>query len=159
MMSREDDDWEAALTWHVLPAGRAWQRAAGLALARLGVSLSVAALILVISRLGDGIRQKDVAEASAVDPAAIARSVIQLERDGLLVRRADLTDARAKTLHLTAEGHGMAVRLEEVLAQLRRDVLASVDPQDGASAVRVLRALESACNSFVSSPSPIASDV
>ncbi|MCC2976582.1 winged helix DNA-binding protein [Sphingomonas sp. PL-96] len=145
----EQDEWSTALTWMVLPAGRAWQRAAGVALARLGVSLSAAALILVVSRLGEGVRQKDVAEESAIDAAAIARSVTQLERDGLLQRRTDATDARARTLHLTAQGHALAERLEEALAQLRRDVLGGVSEQDGACAVRVLAALETACLAIV----------
>ncbi|RLK56394.1 MarR family transcriptional regulator [Stenotrophomonas rhizophila] len=154
MRDVENESWETALTWAVLPAGRAWQRAAGAALARLGISLSAAALVLVIVRLGDGIRQKDVAEASAIDPAAIARSVTQLELDGLLLRRTDAVDARAKTLHLTAQGRELAAKLEDALQELRGVVVARMDPEDGMAAARILRELEEACVAFVSSQSP-----
>jgi len=145
MSFEETDDWQVALTWMVLPAGRAWQRAAGIALTRLGLSLSAAAPLLVIARLGDGVRQRDVAEEAAIDPAAIARSVNQLEKDGLLLRRTDASDARAKTLHLTAAGRELAARLDGALNLLRKDILSRISEQDGKAAVRVLLALDAAC--------------
>lgn len=148
MSFHEGEDWRTTLTWTVLPAGRAWQRAAGIALAQLGVSLSIAAVLLVIARLGDGIRQKDVAEESALDPAAIARSVTQLERDGLLKRRRDLSDGRAKTLHLTERGRAVSLKLGEALDGLRNELIAGMDDTEGRIAVRVLRNLESQCLAF-----------
>ncbi|WBO22882.1 MarR family winged helix-turn-helix transcriptional regulator [Sphingomonas abietis] len=144
MSIKGTDNWALALTWMVLPAGRAWQQAAGVALSRLGLSLSAAAPLLVIARLGDGVRQRDVAEEAAIDPAAIARSVLQLENDGLLLRRADANDARAKTLHLTAAGHELAIKLERALDALRSELLKGISARDGQAAVRVLLALESA---------------
>jgi MarR family transcriptional regulator for hemolysin len=149
MSFKKGDAWRMGLTWTVLPAGRAWQRAAGVAFARFGISLSAAAPILVVSRLGDGVRQKVVAEEAVIDPAAIARSVDQLEKAGLLLRRTDATDRRAKTLHLTPAGREMATKLEEVLDALRRDVLNRVSEEDGEAALHVLRALERACNETV----------
>lgn len=144
MSIKETDNWALALTWMVLPAGRAWQQAAGVALSRLGLTLSAAAPLLVIARLGDGVRQRDVAEEAAIDPAAIARSVLQLEKDGLLLRRTDANDARAKTLHLTAAGQELAIKLEQVLNVLRSELLHGISARDGQAAVRVLLALESA---------------
>lgn len=148
MSFREGEDWRKTLTWTILPAGRAWQRAAGIALAQSGVSLSTAAILLVIARLGDGIRQRDVAEESALDPAAIARSVTQLERDGLLERQRDLSDGRAKTLRLTEAGRALSIKLGEALDGLRDELIASMDDADGQIAVRVLRTLESRCLTF-----------
>lgn len=144
MSIKETDNWPLALTWMVLPAGRAWQQAAGVALSRLGLTLSAGAPLLVIARLGDGVRQRDVAEEAAIDPAAIARSVLQLEKDGLLLRRIDANDARAKTLHLTAAGQELAKKLEQELQVLRSALLQGISDRDGKAAVRVLLALESA---------------
>lgn len=148
MSFREGEDWRRTLTWTILPAGRAWQRAAGTALAQLGVSLSTAAILLVITRLGDGIRQQDVAKELTLDPAAIARSVTQLERDGLLERPKDLSDGRAKTLHLTELGRALSLKLDEALDRLRDELVAGIDDADGQIAVRVLRALETQCLTF-----------
>lgn len=155
MSFREGEDWRTTLTWTILPAGRAWQRAAGLALAQSGVSLSTAAILLVIARLGDGIRQKDVAEESTLDPAAIARSVTQLERDGLLERHRDLFDGRAKTLHLTELGHALSLKLGEALDSLRSELIGGMDDADGQIAVCVLRALESRCLAFSNGALPL----
>lgn len=144
MSIKDTDNWALALTWMLLPAGRGWQQAAGVALSQLGLSLSAAAPLLVIARLGDGVRQRDVAEEAAIDPAAIARSVLQLEKDGLLRRLTDANDARAKTLHLTAAGRELAIKLEQALDALRSEVLKGISARDGQAAVRVLLALESA---------------
>lgn len=140
------DNWQMALTWLVLPAGRAWQRAAGFTLTRSGLPLAAAAALLTVERLGDGVRQKDVAEDAAIDPAAIARSVNQLEKEGLLSRRTDARDARAKTLHLTPSGREVAARLNAELDEVRKSILAGVSDEDGQIAVRVLLSLESASN-------------
>jgi MarR family transcriptional regulator for hemolysin len=146
MSYKMNDDWPVALTWMVLPAGRAWQKAAGAALASFGVSLSAAAPILVVARLGDGVQQRVVAYEAGIDSAAVVRSVDQLERDGLLLRKPDPIDRRAKTLHLTPEGRILARKLEKVIRKLRDELLTGVSPEDGAAAVRVLRELERASN-------------
>lgn len=138
------DEWRAALTWMILPIGRSWQRAAGAALSRTGKSLSSAATILVISRLGDGVRQRDVANEAAIDPAAIARSVLQLEGEGLVSRQTDAQDTRAKLLRLTPAGRALAQDLNAILEQFRSSVFNAVSEEDGQAAVRVLRAIETA---------------
>jgi MarR family transcriptional regulator, transcriptional regulator for hemolysin len=145
MSFKETDDWREALTWMILPVGRAWQKAAGVALARTGQSLSSAATILLVARLGDGVKQKDVAEEAVLDPAAIARSILQLEAEGLVTRRTDTQDTRAKILSLTPAGHALAVELDAILMDLRKAVFGSVSEEDGKAAVQALLALEAAC--------------
>jgi MarR family transcriptional regulator for hemolysin len=146
MSYKANDDWAVALTWMVLPAGRAWQKAAGAAFARFGISLSAAAPILVVARMGGGIQQKTVADEAGIDSAAVVRAVDQLEHDGLLVRRPDHSDRRAKTLYLTPKGRALAKRLDRIIQKLRADVLGGVRQEDGEAAVRVLRTLECAAN-------------
>lgn len=141
MSFKSTDDWREAITWMVLPAGRAWQRSAGAAFEQMGLSLSAAAPLLVIARLGDGVRQKDIAEEAGIDPAAIARSVTQLERDGLLLRQTDAGDARAKILHLTPSGRALVAKLNDAIDEVRKDILSKVTDEEGRAAVRVLLAL------------------
>lgn len=138
-MSKDtSSDWRTDLTWTILPAGRAWQKAAGAAFADLGVSLSVAAPVMVIARLGNGIRQKAVAELAGIDPAAVVRSLDQLQRSGILERIEDPQDRRAKTLHLTDKGEQLAANLERALDEVRARIFASVSDADGEVAQRVL---------------------
>lgn len=138
------DDWRSALTWMIMPIGRSWQRAAGAALSRTGQSLSSAATILVIARLGDGVRQRDVADEADIDPAAIARSVVQLEGEGLVSRQTDAQDTRAKLLSLTPAGRALARDMNAILEEFRSNIFNTVSDEDGQAAVRVLMAIETA---------------
>ena len=140
------EDWQLALIWTILPAGRAWQRAASAAFADLGVSLSVAAPVLVIARLGNGVRQKAVSDAAGIDPAAVVRSLDQLESSGILRRAEDPHDRRAKTLHLTEKGTQLARDLERTLEQVKARILSGISDVDGAVAARVLAEIIRAAN-------------
>ena len=140
------EDWQLALIWTILPAGRAWQRAASAAFADLGVSLSVAAPVLVIARLGNGVRQKAVSDAAGIDPAAVVRSLDQLESSGILRRAEDPHDRRAKTLHLTEKGTQLATDLEQTLEQVKVRILSGISDVDGAVAARVLAEIIRAAN-------------
>lgn len=140
--------WQEAFVWTILPAGRAWQRAASAAFADLGISLSVAAPVLVISSLGAGARQKDVADAAGIDPAALVRSLDQLEKNEILERVEDPQDRRAKTLYLTKKGKQLATDLERVLEQVKAKIFAGISPSDGEIAMRVLTKILSASEAF-----------
>lgn len=86
-------------------------------------------------------RQKDIAEEAGIDPAAIARSVTQLEKDGLLLRQADAGDARAKMLHLTPAGRALVAKLNKAIDGVRKDILSEATDEEGRAAVRVFLAL------------------
>jgi len=141
-----EDDWQVALIWTILPAGRAWQKAAGAAFAELGVSLSVAAPVLVIARLGNGVRQKMVSDAAGIDPAALVRSLDQLEASGILRREDDPQDRRAKTLHLTEKGARLAGDLERILDHVKERIFSRFTDDEGATAARVLKEILRAAN-------------
>ncbi|MCU1691470.1 MAG: MarR family transcriptional regulator [Frankiales bacterium] len=53
---------------------------------------------------GQGLRAQDVAEQFGVDKGAISRQVARLERLGLVERRPDPVDGRARVLVATAAG-------------------------------------------------------
>lgn len=137
-------NWSETLTWILMPVGRLWCRAVGKAFESLGVSLSAGAPILAVAELGDGVRQNVVADEIGVDNAALVRSVDKLEAAGLIERRADPLDRRARTLHLTEAGGVLAVRLNAALNAFRTQVLAEVSDADGEAAVRILRGIEQA---------------
>lgn len=141
-MDIEGDAWQTALSWAVLPAGRAWQRAAGSAFSRHGISLSLAAPMLVIARLGNGVNQKAVAEELGINTGALVRALDALEEKAVLERRTDANDRRNNTLHLTRSGRKMVAQLEAILDELRRAVLAGLSQEDGAAALRVLAHLD-----------------
>lgn len=142
-MNNDGDAWQTGLMWGVLPAGRAWQRAAGSAFSQHGISLSLAAPMLVIARLGNGVNQKAVAEELGINTGSLVRALDALEEKAVLERRIDAADRRVNTLHLTDAGRKMVAQLEAILADLLRAVLAGVSQEDGEAAVRVLAHMES----------------
>lgn len=142
MTENGTEAWDASLTWILMPVGRTWCRAVGVVFERMGVTLSEAAPILTVARLGGGVRQNVVAENIGVDNAAVVRSVDKLEAAGLIERRVDPGDRRARTLHLTRSGQALAKKLDVALTAYIAQVFAQVSDADGEAALRVLRALE-----------------
>lgn len=125
-------------------AGRHWRRICQTTLANYGISEACAVPLLVIVRLGDGVRQVTVAQAAGLESPSLVRLLDQLCAQGLVIRTEDATDRRAKALSLTAEGRNLAEAIEGELVRLRRDVLKNVERADLEAALRVVRAFEEA---------------
>ncbi|WP_426151795.1 MarR family winged helix-turn-helix transcriptional regulator [Pseudomonas sp. DC3000-4b1] len=125
-------------------AGRHWRRICQTTLANYGISEACAVPLLVIVRLGDGVRQVTVAQAAGLESPSLVRLLDQLCAQGLVIRTEDTTDRRAKALSLTAEGRSLAEAIEGELVRLRRDVLKKVEKADLEAALRVVRAFEEA---------------
>lgn len=130
---------------HFLLIARAWRRAADLRLAPLGLSHATAApLLLLRQRPGAGCRQHELAQALGIEQPSLVRLLDQLGRAGLVERRGDPADRRAKLLTLTAAGAAAAARADAVLEQLRAELLRDADPRDLDGAMRVLEHMRQA---------------
>ncbi|MCY1518447.1 Transcriptional regulator SlyA [compost metagenome] len=66
----------------------------------------------------------------------------QLVAAGLMERREDPHDRRAKTLHLTSAGHALRAQVEEVLVELRRRLFRGVSEADLEACLRVFETLK-----------------
>jgi DNA-binding MarR family transcriptional regulator len=89
----------------------------------------------------DGLTQRDLVERLDVEQATMANTLSRMERDGLIARRAHATDARAKTIHLTAK----AVELREPAQAAAREVNAmALGDMDGAERDRFVAAMQGA---------------
>lgn len=143
---------QRALTAQLIQAGRQWRRIAERELESLGVSEACAAPLLWASRLGGGVRQVTLASYVGIEGPSLVRLLDQLAASGLIERRDDPTDRRAKTIWLTAEGERLAGRIEEMLVSLRTRVLGGIDRTDLEAALRVLKAFDEA---FVRPPEEV----
>jgi MarR family transcriptional regulator, transcriptional regulator for hemolysin len=123
-------------------ASRNWKRRAGEALGSLDLSESTAWALINIHRLGDRVRQITVADAIGIEGPSFVRLLDQLCAAGLVERREDQEDRRAKTLHLTPAGVDLTVRAEALLHDARRDILAGVSKAELETCLRVFRAIE-----------------
>jgi MarR family transcriptional regulator, transcriptional regulator for hemolysin len=132
-------------------AARDWRREADRALAEYGLSEATALPLLTLARIGgggegeaagDGIRQGALAAELGIEGPSLVRLLDALEAEGLVARRCDAADRRAKTLHLTDAGRSMVARIECVLNDVRARLLHLVDERDVETALRVLHAVQ-----------------
>ena len=95
-----------------------------------------------VGRLGGGVRQKELATALSIEGPSLVRLLDGLERRGLIERREDETDRRARGIYLTRAGHDLAVRVAKVGTEIQTRLLASVPPADLEICQRVLANME-----------------
>lgn len=113
-------------------------------LTAFGLSRSLATPLLHIWKT-DGIRQRELAERLDIEGPSLVRLLDQLSTAGLVVRRADPDDQRAKTLHLTPAGTALALRMVPVVQSLRGQLLAGVSDADLAVCLRAFAQFLAAC--------------
>lgn len=130
------------LTALLLQASRRWRRLAEEAMGSLGLSEARAAPLIWVGRLGGGVRQVTLAQHIGIEGPSLVRLLDQLEAAGLLERRDDPEDRRAKTIWLTPEGKALTRRVERVLMDLRERLLQDVSDADIAAALRVFQAFD-----------------
>jgi len=128
----------------MVTAARHWRRICQTTLANYGISEACAVPLLIIVRLGDGVRQVTVAHAAGLESPSLVRLLDQLCSSGFVIRTEDPTDRRAKALSLTPTGRELAEAIEGELVRLRREVLHDIAPADLEAALRVVRAFEEA---------------
>ncbi len=83
----------------------------------------------VLARLeqGEGLKQSELAELLDLQPITLTRLVDRLCTNGLIERRADPSDRRAKRLYLTAAARPLMDRLAELGGNLMATVLDGFD--------------------------------
>lgn len=125
-------------------ATRHWRRVCQTTLLNYGISEACAMPLLIIGRLGEGVRQVTVAQAAGMESPSLVRLLDQMCKAGYVLRNEDPSDRRAKTLSLTDTGRALVQSIEAQLVQLRRAALAGVSLADQEAALRVIKAFDAA---------------
>ena len=141
-MNSPSDSRLMAMTANLMVLSRAYRGAADKALADFGMSQATAWPVILTGRLGDGVRQGVLAEALGVEGPSLVRVLDQLVAAGMIERREDVQDRRAKTIHLTEAGQVLRERIEGVLIQLRRQLFEGVSDTDLEVCLRVFDTLK-----------------
>jgi len=129
-------------TQALLLAGRHWRRAADAVVKAYGLSDATAYPLILIGRLEGEPRQHAIADAMGVEGPTLVRLLDQLCAAGLVLRREDPNDRRAKALSLTASGQAVVAKIEAELSALRETVFANVSAKDLRASLRVFEALQ-----------------
>ena len=106
---------------------------------------------LVLTALSDGARrtQLELARLLGIDKTTLTAVLDRLERAGLVVRRADPADRRARIPEATAEGRAVREAVARARDEVERDLLAGV-PDEQARQLRDLLVLLAGASDLVS---------
>ena len=133
----------------LLRGARLWRQFADRSVDGFGMSGATAYPLVFVARLGDGLRQTALAEALGIEGPSLVRLLDQLCAAGLLQRREDPGDKRARTLHLTQRGTELAAILIPRLDDMRERIFAGIDDADICTALRVFGALDRATTDVI----------
>ncbi len=118
---------------------RLWRARLDERLRPLGLSQARWLVLLQLHRRGDGAVQKDLAQWVGIEGPTLVRLLDRMSADGWIERRESPQDRRAKTVHLTEQARGVVSRIDQVAAQLRRDLLVDLDPGQVEVCIGVLK--------------------
>lgn len=122
---------------------RAWRQAVDRRLKFLGLSQASWLTIAVAARAKQPLSQSELADQLGVEAATMVAMVDRLVKAGLAKRKVSSEDRRIKRLILTEAGHRLYDRVKAEAALVRRQLLANIDPDELASATRLMEALQS----------------
>src|SRR5438067_4168937 len=91
------------------------------------ISLTLAQCkVLVLLGKNEGVSQARLAELAEVDAMTMVRILDRMEADGLLERRPDPTDRRARCLYLTAKAKPLLAQIWRLSDTTREEVFAGI---------------------------------
>ena len=78
----------------------------------------------------DGLTQKELLALVDIEQATLANTLTRMERDGLIIRKEHPADARARTIHLTEQGHSIRDEAYKTAMQINKEVLADLSDEE-----------------------------
>lgn len=121
---------------------RSWRAKLNERLRPLGLSQSRWIVLLHLSKRGDGVMQKDLADWMGIEGPTLVRILDRMHEAGWIERRESTTDRRAKTIHLTQQSRTIIEKINKVAARLRSELLADIPARDLDTCMRVLRQIK-----------------
>jgi MarR family transcriptional regulator for hemolysin len=133
---------EADFGRSILPLARRWRAEADRTLAALGLSHASGWALLHVGRLGDKVRQSDLAAAIDMQGPSLVRLIDLLETDHLVERHAETSDRRINRICLTDAGRALVGRIEDALQSIRHEMLDGIDDEALTVATQVLQQID-----------------
>lgn len=109
---------------------RRWRRALDFSLAQTGLTDATWAPLVRLHDVGDGVQQKDLALRVGLRESSLVRLLDILEDGGLIERRADETDRRAKLIFITDSGRTSVAKIRKILVRVETYILADLSDHD-----------------------------
>lgn len=103
-------------------------------------------VLVNLRRGGEGMLQKDLARFIGIEGPTLVRVLDYLEENGLIERQADMTDRRAKTVHLTDSGRRKLSDIDRLTSGFRDQLLDGISDEDLQTCISVFeRILANGC--------------
>lgn len=102
-----------------------------------GVTMWAYAALSLLAR-GSAPTQLALAEAMGYDKSRLIKILDGLEAEGLITRRPDATDRRAKVVELTADGRGKLAAVQADIRAMEAEVLAELSARERETLLAVL---------------------
>ena len=126
----------------IAEVSRCWRAKLDERLRPLGLSQARWMVLLLLSKRGDGVVQKALAEWLGIEGPTLVRILDRMTEDGWIERRESTSDRRAKTVHLTKQSSAVIKQINKIAAQLRGELLADINPADIEACMRVLQKIK-----------------
>ncbi len=117
---------------------RHWRRAVDRELQPFRLTEATWLPLIRLARAPDPMHQKELAGSLSLDGSSVVRLLDSLQAAGLIERKEDDTDRRAKAIVLTSLGRATVERVEAVARDVRERALAGLSERDIQTTVRVL---------------------
>ncbi|MGV8077726.1 MAG: MarR family winged helix-turn-helix transcriptional regulator [Methanosarcina sp.] len=89
----------------------------------------------------EGRSQDSLAQSRGFDKTMIAKSILRLEKEGIVYRKIDQEDKRIKRLYLTEKGRTLMPEMQRIGNELNSLLLKSLDTDEASAAVEIIRKL------------------
>jgi MarR family transcriptional regulator for hemolysin len=119
-------------------AARQWRRAVDRHLLPFGLTEATWLPLIYLSRAPEPMRQKDLAAALMLDGSSVVRLLDNLQASGLIERREEDGDRRAKIITLTGRGQRIIEQVEAASRHVRNATLTGLSEEELRVAARVL---------------------
>jgi MarR family transcriptional regulator for hemolysin len=119
--------------------GRQWRREVDRRLQPFGLTEATWLPLVHLARAPAPIRQKDLAASLVLDGSTVVRLLDALEAAGLIERREESTDRRAKLITITQSGRSIIDQVERASHEVRNTALLGLSAAEIGSATRVLQ--------------------
>lgn len=123
------DDPRLGFGFALAGLGRRWRRLLDDRLDLPGLTLAAWPPLVHLARSGDGVPQSELAARVGIDGSSLVRLIDQLSEHGLVERRADPQDRRARLIFLTAEGRQQTLAIEAQLEAIETAILGDLDDE------------------------------
>jgi MarR family transcriptional regulator, transcriptional regulator for hemolysin len=123
--------------------GRQWRREVDHRLQPFGLTEATWLPLIHLARAPAPMRQKDLAASLVLDGSTVVRLLDALEAAGLIERREETADRRAKTITVTARGMSIIDQVEAASRDVRNAALLGLSDEAIESATGVLDRVQS----------------